>query len=206
MTPISLRRELPTIDASTGRRLVQITVDSDRLVMENPCHARVAVRLIAGARKWRACMEALFARIKAAAPTPLRLSEDELLALETWLNTHRRRISYAEMREAAKGDARTKAKLDSERSWHEHLQFVAQYNRARCSTDTGKRPKRGSGRPAINIEMAREREQLITKWNRAKESGVRQKDFCGDNGISVKELDKIINWSTQQRRRNRAST
>ena len=43
---------------------------------------------------------------------------------------------------------------------------------------------------------------LFEKWQRAKESGVRQKDFCRDEDIRLKELEKVLNWCSQQKRRD----
>lgn len=76
-------------------------------------------------------MDELFDRIRAAQPNPLLLTDDELAWLEAWLKTHRRRVSMSEMQQAARGDARLRAKLDGESSWWAHLRFTAEYNRNR---------------------------------------------------------------------------
>lgn len=76
-------------------------------------------------------MDELFDRIRAAQPNPPLLTDDELARLEAWLKTHRRRVSMSEMQQAARGDARLRAKLDGEIGWWAHLRFTAEYNRNR---------------------------------------------------------------------------
>ncbi len=76
-------------------------------------------------------MDDLFDRIRAAQPNPLLLTDDELARLEAWLKTHRRRVDGREMWDAARGDARLRAKLDAEGAWWAHLRFTAEYNRNR---------------------------------------------------------------------------
>jgi hypothetical protein len=64
------------------------------------------------------------------------------------------------------------------------------------------KPKNAGGRPCVSEPEARKREELIGRWNRAKAKGVRQKDFCGDEDVSLKYLTKCVNWRAQRRRRN----
>ncbi len=62
--------------------------------------------------------------------------------------------------------------------------------------------KKAGGRPPLSKCEARKREQLVERWNRAKAGGVRQKDFCVDEGVSLKHLTTCMNWFAQRRRRN----
>ena len=68
-------------------------------------------------------MDDLFDRIRAAQPNPLLLTNDELALLEAWLKTHKRRVSLAEMQQAARGDTRLRAKFDAESGWRAHLKI-----------------------------------------------------------------------------------
>lgn len=80
------------------------------------------------------------------------------------------------------------------------------------ATDTaaedGKRRNRSGksvgGRRSLPEHEARKREELVGRWNRAKAQGVHQKDFCGDENVSLKYLTKCINWRVQRRRRNQS--
>ncbi len=74
-------------------------------------------------------MNELFDRIRAAQPDPLVLSDDDFDRLDAWLKTHKHRVSFAELHQAARGDARLRAKCDAERDWWEHLRFTLQFNR-----------------------------------------------------------------------------
>lgn len=65
-----------------------------------------------------------------------------------------------------------------------------------------KENKNVGGRPAVSKAEARRRTALVQRWKRAKASGVRQKDFCNDNDVSLKHLTKCVNWDGQRRRRS----
>ena len=94
-------------------------------------------------------MDDLFDRIRDAQPDPLLLTNDELIRLEAWLNTHKPRLRLSELRQAARGDTRLRIKLDAERDWWEHLRFTVEYNRNRLkgdgdnAADAGKRKDEG---------------------------------------------------------------
>ncbi len=67
------------------------------------------------------------------------------------------------------------------------------------SPDQGHKSKRG--RKKLDEKEARRRLDLIARWKRAKETGIRQKDWCHDEGIRLKDLQRAINWAAQRRRR-----
>lgn len=64
------------------------------------------------------------------------------------------------------------------------------------------RPKSAGGRPPVPEDEARKRKDLVVRWHRAKDKGVRQEDFCSDNKVQLKYLTKCLNWLEQRRRRN----
>lgn len=57
------------------------------------------------------------------------------------------------------------------------------------------------GRPRVNASEKRRREELLEAWERAKTAGVRQKDFCQDEGVSTTYLTMCIDWRRQKKRR-----
>ncbi len=84
------------------------------------------------------------------------------------------------------------------------VQQAQSSSRAAQSSTRGTVPKSG-GRPTVSEPEARKREELVGRWNRAKAEGVHQKDFCGDENVSLKYLTKCINWRAQRRRRRNES-
>lgn len=67
-----------------------------------------------------------------------------------------------------------------------------------CSPE---RQKKRCGKPPISDREARSRSDLLEKWNKAKAAQVPQKDFCTQEGISLKHLTTCINWAATRRRR-----
>ncbi|MEK6675987.1 MAG: hypothetical protein AABZ47_10080 [Planctomycetota bacterium] len=70
-----------------------------------------------------------------------------------------------------------------------------------ASKTTGRHAKGTGGRPSVSKPEARNREELIEQWKKAKTARVCQKDFCSDNKISLAYLAKCLNWAAQRRRR-----
>ena len=64
------------------------------------------------------------------------------------------------------------------------------------------RPKSAGSRPSVPEHEARKRVELAERWRRAKAEGVRQKDFCSDNDVSLEYLTNCMNWLAQRRRRS----
>ncbi len=62
--------------------------------------------------------------------------------------------------------------------------------------------KKRGGRPAISLEEDKRRQDLISEWNRAREAGELQDEFCKRKKITTAYLTRCINWKSQQRRRN----
>lgn len=69
---------------------------------------------------------------------------------------------------------------------------------------TAKQPAKG-GRPKKSKEVEKDRRNLLDKWQRAKEAGTLRWQFCANEGIEVSELEKVVNWASQRRRRGAAS-
>lgn len=61
--------------------------------------------------------------------------------------------------------------------------------------------RKKGGRPRLDGQEERRRTALVEEWQRAKEAGVVQKDFCADKGITVDRLNKLVNWFTQRQKR-----
>jgi len=74
-------------------------------------------------------MQELLNRIVAAAPDPLRLTDDEYAKLSAYLRTHRRKVSFRAMQRAQRGDLTERARLEQdERRW-QALLCTLEYNR-----------------------------------------------------------------------------
>jgi hypothetical protein len=69
-------------------------------------------------------------------------------------------------------------------------------------TSARKPGKAKGGRPKVTDAEAEKRRELIAEWQRARDAGVRMKDFCKDRGCSVKYLEKCVNWASQRSRRD----
>jgi len=57
------------------------------------------------------------------------------------------------------------------------------------------RPPRSSGPPQMD-------ESLVSNWERARESGVAKKDFAKDRGMTVQELDRVVDRVKKQGKRS----
>lgn len=68
-----------------------------------------------------------------------------------------------------------------------------------------KKRKPPGGRPRMSPRETKKRLDLVEQWQRAKNAGVRQKDFCTDNDIALEHLTKCLNWAVQSRRRGNKS-
>jgi hypothetical protein len=67
-----------------------------------------------------------------------------------------------------------------------------------------KRSRKGIGGPKpIAGEEAEERLDILERWMRAKEAGVRQKDFCRDRGLDPDDLQRYLRWHFMKRFRKR---
>jgi hypothetical protein len=71
----------------------------------------------------------LLDRIAAAAPDPLKLTDDEFAKLEAYLKTYKRRISMSAMQRAARGDVAERARLDQDEARWNALRATREYNR-----------------------------------------------------------------------------
>jgi hypothetical protein len=60
------------------------------------------------------------------------------------------------------------------------------------------------GRPEASERQADKQMALLARWTRAKEAGVTRKRFCADEGIEVKELERIQDWARQRKNRGKA--
>jgi dihydropteroate synthase len=65
-------------------------------------------------------------------------------------------------------------------------------------------PSSKRGRPEASERQADKQMALLARWTRAKEAGVTRKRFCADEGIEVKELERIQDWARQRRKRGKA--
>jgi len=74
-------------------------------------------------------MQDLLDRIVAAAPDPLRLTDDEFAKLSAYLRTHRRTVSLAAMQRAQRGDLAERARLEQDKMRWQALQCTLEYNR-----------------------------------------------------------------------------
>lgn len=60
--------------------------------------------------------------------------------------------------------------------------------------------RRKGGRPLVSEEEATDRQALVAAWNKAR--GVAsKKDFCADKGITVKALDRVLDWAAKRSNR-----
>jgi len=63
------------------------------------------------------------------------------------------------------------------------------------------KPKRKSGRKRVSRQEEDRRYGILERWARAQEGGVSRRQFCTDEGITVKELEKIKAWARQRENR-----
>ena len=89
--------------------------------------------------------------------------------------------------------------LDGEEAGAELAKLAA--NRKGRAPSGANTAARVGGRPTVSKKEARKREELVDRWNRAKATGTRQKDFCNDNGVDLNRLVRYVNWVAQRRRR-----
>lgn len=61
--------------------------------------------------------------------------------------------------------------------------------------------QRKGGRPPVSGERATGREEVVAAWNRARDAGISKKDFCRDRGITIKALDRAVDWLAKRRAR-----
>jgi len=74
--------------------------------------------------------------------------------------------------------------------------------KVRCDPDTsGKSASSKGGQRGLSDTKKKQRQALLDKWKRAKEAGTSQKDFCKDEGITLKDISRAVNWAAQVRRR-----
>jgi len=74
-------------------------------------------------------MQDLLDRIVAAAPDPLRLTDDEFAKLSAYLRTHRRTVSLSAMQRAQRGDLAERARLDQDEMRWGAWRCTLEYNR-----------------------------------------------------------------------------
>ena len=88
-------------------------------------------------------LDALFSRIRAAIPEPLKLSDGELALLDAWLRSNGR-ISVSDLQARARGADIPRLK------WLEHLRFVRDFNRGlrKSKTSAAEGPAGGRTVPA----------------------------------------------------------
>lgn len=157
-------------------------------------------------------MKDLLDRIVAAAPDPLRLTDDEFVKLSAYLRTHRRPVSLSALQRAQRGDLAERARLDQAKMRWRAWQCTLKYNRELRSASTATGPaqdmagtnagKAKGGRPKVTAAEAKKRKALIAEWLRAKGAGESMKGFCQDRGHDLKYLEKCLNWASQQSRRS----
>ncbi len=63
--------------------------------------------------------------------------------------------------------------------------------------------RRGSrrGRPGASAKQVEKRMAILDRWDRAKDAGVPRARFCVDEGIEVKDLERIQDWARQRANR-----
>lgn len=71
----------------------------------------------------------LLRRIEAAAPDPSLLTDNEYVKLYAYLKTHRWRVSFRAMQQAARGDLAERARLDRDNARWAALRLTLEYNR-----------------------------------------------------------------------------
>lgn len=62
-------------------------------------------------------------------------------------------------------------------------------------------PRRRRGRPK-KTEPNQQRRELVERWKQAKDAGVKGKDFCDGEGISVDRLRKAVEAESKWRKRH----
>jgi hypothetical protein len=55
---------------------------------------------------------------------------------------------------------------------------------------------------ALKADEEERRLKILRDWWQAQEAGIRQKDFCRDKGITVKVLQRYVNWHGTRKTRN----
>jgi len=76
-----------------------------------------------------------------------------------------------------------------------------QYRQKQADNPPAERRKSKRGRKRLDKDEAKRRVDLVRTWQRAKEAGVSEKDFCEDAKISLKDLSHARNWMAQRHRR-----
>ena len=61
------------------------------------------------------------------------------------------------------------------------------------------------GRKRLAPKEARKRETILADWQQAKGAGIRQKQFCRNQGISTCDLEKFVAWQSTKTRRKRTA-
>jgi hypothetical protein len=74
--------------------------------------------------------------------------------------------------------------------------------------DLGSRGREASrkgigGRKRLDRKETVRRTKIIQAWEAAKGAGIRQKEFCHDQHVTMRELGKIVAWDSQRKRRKR---
>jgi hypothetical protein len=159
-------------------------------------------------------MQDLLDRIVAAAPDPLRLTDDEFAKLSAYLLTAKRRpqSSITWTRHGPQGDA---TEIVARREWDDRVRAwrcTLEYNRELRAALAATAPaqdaagtkagKAKGGRPKVTAAEAKRRKTLIAEWRRAQSAGESMKGFCQDRGCTIKHLERCIAWDSQQSRRN----
>jgi hypothetical protein len=72
---------------------------------------------------------------------------------------------------------------------------------AKSKTTSNGSSKTRRGRPKVSKNKAEKQHAILERWERAKEANISRAKFCEDEGISVKELERIQDWSRQREKR-----
>ncbi|MBC7819014.1 MAG: hypothetical protein IAG10_19160 [Planctomycetaceae bacterium] len=83
------------------------------------------------------------------------------------------------------------------------LEFVKERLTGGSKNATRRRTTRKGkgGRPKVDGEKEQQDFKLFDRWQTAKEAKTAAKDFCDDEGITIGELDRIVDWVATRRRR-----
>jgi hypothetical protein len=113
------------------------------------------------------------------------------------------------------GDSRTRIFNANEPTNYDHFYVLADPDEASAwwgevaqpvllagvPTKLEKKTPRQRGRPKPSDETIKFEEDLVTAWERARESGVAKRDFCTDRQLTLKELDLILDRVKGRERR-----
>lgn len=63
-------------------------------------------------------------------------------------------------------------------------------------------PKQRGGRPSLSPGEEAKRKSVLGRWDHAKANKTAMKDFCADQGVDLKYLNRAINWRAKRQERD----